>query len=178
MTAQKATFAGGCFWCMQPPYDKQKGVLSTVVGYTGGRTKNPTYDSICDGGTGHAEAVEITFDPAQISYKELLDIFWKNIDPTALNRQFYDEGDQYRTAIFYHDEEQRKEAEASKKALQESGRFEGPIVTEISPAAVFYPAEDYHQKYYQICAPRYKAYRQGSGRDAFIQAAWGDDPKK
>jgi peptide methionine sulfoxide reductase msrA/msrB len=174
MATEKATFAGGCFWCMQPPYDKQKGVLATSVGYTGGKTPNPTYEAVCDGNTGHAEAVEITFDPALISYKELLDIFWRNIDPTTVDRQFYDQGSQYRTAIFYHGEEQRKEAEASKKALDVSGRFKSPVVTEISPAGVFYPAEEYHQKYYQTCSLRYKSYRQGSGRDAFIQNAWGD----
>lgn len=168
-----ATFAGGCFWCMQPPYDKLKGVLKVTVGYTGGHTVNPTYEDVCSGTTGHAEAVEIAFDPSQLTYQQLLDVFWKNIDPTTKNQQFADQGDQYRTAIFYHDEEQKRLAEASKAALEKSGKFKRPIVTEIVPASTFYPAEDYHQQYYIKCPLRYKTYRYGSGRETFLERMWG-----
>ena len=144
---EKATFAGGCFWCMQPPFDRLKGVVSTKVGYTGGKKKNPTYEEVCSGRTGHAEAIEITYDPSQVSYEELLNVFWTNIDPTDPGGQFYDRGSQYRTAIFYHNEEQKKLAEFYKKKLDESKAFDNPIVTEISPAATFYKAENYHQNY-------------------------------
>ncbi len=169
----KATFAGGCFWCMQPPYEKVAGVVSVKVGYTGGHTKNPTYEDVCTGTTGHAEAVEITYDPSKATYDQLLDVFWKNIDPTTENSQFADHGTQYRTAIFYHDEEQKRLAEASKEKLGKSGKFKDPIVTEIVAASDFYPAEDYHQQYYIKCPLRYKTYKYGSGRESFIEKTWG-----
>ncbi|MEW6714337.1 MAG: peptide-methionine (S)-S-oxide reductase MsrA [Nitrospirota bacterium] len=170
----KATFAGGCFWCMQPPYDKLKGVISTKAGYTGGQKKNPTYEEVSSGTTGHAEAVEILYDPEQTRYEELLDIFWQSIDPTTLNKQFADNGTQYRTVIFYHNEEQKRLALASKDALEKSGKFSKPIVTEIVPASEFYPAEDYHQKYYEKNPVRYNLYKIGSGRDAFLKKLWGE----
>jgi peptide-methionine (S)-S-oxide reductase len=168
-----ATFAGGCFWCMEPPYDELDGVISTTVGYTGGHVKNPTYQSVSAGGTGHAEAIQIVYDPTQISYAKLLDVFWRNIDPVMPNGQFCDKGNQYRTAIFYHDEEQRQLAEASKDALVASGRFKQPIVTEISPAQVFYAAENYHQDYYKKNPLRYKFYRFSCGRDWRLKEIWG-----
>ncbi len=171
----KATFAGGCFWCMEHPFDALEGVLSTISGYTGGHKADPTYEEVLTGTTGHAEAVEVAYDPEKVSYAELLDVFWKNIDPTAENRQFADVGTQYRTAIFYHSEEQRREAEESKDRIESSGRFDGPIVTEISPASAFYPAEDYHQGYYRKNPIRYGLYRQGSGRDRFLSKVWGKD---
>jgi len=175
----KATFAGGCFWCMEPPYDKLDGVVSTTSGYIGGHTKNPTYEAVSAGGTGHAEAVEIAYDPAKISYAKLLDVFWRNIDPTVRNRQFCDVGDQYRSAIFYHDAEQKRLAEASKAALAQSKPFPQPIVTEIVPAGVFTPAEAYHQDYYLKNPLRYKFYRYRCGRDQRLEALWGQaaDPK-
>jgi len=171
---EKATFAGGCFWCMQPPYDKLKGVVSTKVGYTGGSKKNPTYEEVSSGTTGHAEAVEIMYDPTLTRYDELLDIFWHNIDPTTLNKQFADSGTQYRTAIFYHNEEQKRLALASKEALERSGNFARPLVTEIVPASEFYPAEDYHQKYYEKSPINYNLYKVGSGRETFIEKVWGE----
>jgi len=171
---EKATFAGGCFWCMQPPFDKLKGVVSTIVGYTGGQKVNPTYEQVSAGATGHAESIEVTYDPARVSYAELLDVFWRNIDPTARDRQFVDVGNQYRAAVFYHNEEQRTLALASKEKLEKSGKFGSKaIVTEIVPAATFYPAEDYHQKYYQKSGVRYKFYRFNSGRDQFLKKIWG-----
>jgi peptide methionine sulfoxide reductase msrA/msrB len=170
----KATFGGGCFWCMQYAFDKVKGVASTTVGYTGGSKKNPTYEEVSSGKTGHAEAIEIVFDSSQISYAELLDIFWKNINPTQLNKQFADDGTQYRTVIFYHNEEQRKQAAASKEKLARSGKFDKPIVTEIAPAAPFYKAEEYHQKYYEKNSAQYKAYHFGSGREQYQKKIWGD----
>ena len=170
-----ATFAGGCFWCMVKPFDERPGVLEVVSGYTGGHKPNPTYEEVCAGTTGHAEAVQIKFDPAVLSYDELLDLFWRQIDPTDAGGQFYDRGPSYRTAIFYHSEEQRQKAEASKLALERSGRFgDKPIVTEIVPAGPFYPAEPYHQHYYRKQPVRYMAYRQASGRDAFIRKHWGE----
>ena len=173
-----ATFAGGCFWCMQPPYDGLPGVIKTTVGYTGGTVPNPTYEQVCEGTTGHAEAVQIEFDPSKISYAQLLEVFWKNIDPTTLNQQFADHGTQYRTAIFYHDDEQQKLAEAAKRALEQSGKFgAAPLATEISPATVFYPAEAYHQQYYQQCPLKYKMYRLGSGRENYLKHTWGADPR-
>lgn len=180
---EKATFAGGCFWCTQPPFDKLKGVVSTTVGYTGGHKENPRYDEVSTGTTGHAEAMEIIFDPDKITYDKLLDIFWRNIDPTTPNRQFHDSGSQYRTAIFYHTEEQKRMAEASKERIGKSGRFDGPVVTEIVPAAVFYKAEEYHQKYYEKNALRYSLYKSGSGRDEYLKKIWGQEkdgiePKK
>lgn len=172
---EKATFAGGCFWCMQPFFDRLKGVKQTAVGYTGGETENPTYEEVSSGGTGHAEAIEIVYDPAEVSYDKLLDIFWRNIDPTASDHQFVDYGTQYRSAIFYHNDEQKRTAEESKKSLAASGRFDKPIVTEIVPASPFYLAEDYHQQYYKKSALRYKMYHDNSGRDEFLEKAWGKD---
>ncbi|MDA2920434.1 peptide-methionine (S)-S-oxide reductase MsrA [Desulfobacterota bacterium AH_259_B03_O07] len=171
---EKATFAGGCFWCMQPPFDKLDGVLLTTVGYTGGPEENPTYKQVSYGKTGHAEAIQILYDPSKISYAQLLDVFWRNIDPTTRNRQFSDVGSQYRTAIFHHSDEEKQLAKHSKEELQKSGRFDKEIVTEITPASTFYRAEEYHQKYYKKNPIRYKAYRIGSGRDRFIMKVWGD----
>ena len=173
MTLEKATFAGGCFWCMQPPFDELVGVISTTVGYTGGSEENPTYEQVSSGRTGHAEAIEILYDPLKITYSQLLDVFWRNIDPTTLNRQFSDDGTQYRTAIFYHDNGQKLLAESSKEQLQKSGRFDKEIVTEITPSSTFYKAEEYHQKYYIKNPIRYKLYRVGSGRDYFLKRIWG-----
>ncbi|GBD38749.1 MAG: hypothetical protein KatS3mg078_1914 [Deltaproteobacteria bacterium] len=171
--AKKATFAGGCFWCMQPVFDELKGVISTTVGYTGGHKENPTYEEVLSGTTGHYEAIEVVYDPLEISYSELLDVFWKNIDPTMPYGQFADIGPQYRTAIFYHDEEQKIIAENSKRELEKSGRFDKPIVTEILPASPFYRAEEYHQKYYQKSPVLYKSYKFLSGRDIFLKKIWG-----
>jgi len=170
---EKATFAGGCFWCMEPPFDKLEGVKSVVSGYTGGYKKNPTYEEVSSGSTGHAESVEITYDPAVIGYRKLLDVFWHNIDPTVKDRQFCDVGSQYRTAIYYHSAEQKRLAEVSKKVLEESKRFRGPIYTEITAAATFYPAEEYHQRYYQKNPVRYKLYRFNCGRDQRLRELWG-----
>jgi methionine-S-sulfoxide reductase len=169
-----ATFAGGCFWCMQPPFDKTKGVSSTVVGYTGGKERNPAYEDVSYGRTTHREAIEVKFDPAQVSYEQLLDIFWRNIDPTQANGQFADVGPQYRTAIFYHSEEQKRAAETSKEVLARSGKFSKPIVVEILPAAQFWPAEEYHQKYYLKNPYDYKRYSVGSGRYPFLERVWGE----
>ena len=169
-----ATFAGGCFWCMEPPYDKLDGVIATVSGYTGGSKVDPTYEEVSAGGTGHTEAVRITYDPAKVSYERLLEVFWHNVDPLDAGGQFCDRGDQYRTGIFVHDEEQRRLAEASKRALEASGRFDQPIVTEIVAAGPFYPAEDYHQDYYETNPIRYKFYRWNCGRDARLTQLWGD----
>jgi methionine-S-sulfoxide reductase len=170
---EKATFAGGCFWCMEPPFDKLDGVISTTSGYTGGTEKDPTYEQVSAGKTGHLEAIEVTYDPAKVSYAQLLDVFWKNVDPTQHNGQFVDIGSQYRTAIFYHNEEQRRQALESRNRLQESRKFGKPIVTEIRPALEFYSAEDYHQDYYIKNPIRYKYYRWGSGRDRFLEETWG-----
>jgi len=170
---RKATFAGGCFWCMQPPFDKLKGVISTTVGYIGGVRKNPTYKQVAYGLTKHTEAIEIIFDPKKITYAQLLQVFWRNIDPTAKNRQFVDVGTQYRSGIFYHSAAQKKLAVASKQALAKSKRFSRPIVTEITRATPFYQAETYHQKYYIKSPYSYYRYRRGSGRDQFIQKYWG-----
>ena len=170
---QIATFAGGCFWCMEPPFDKVDGVISTISGYTGGRTENPTYEEVSSGTTGHAESVQVTFDPTRVSYDKLLDVFWHNIDPLARDRQFCDVGEQYRSAIFYHDEDQKRLAEASKKELEKSGRFKEPIATQIVAATAFYPAEDYHQDYYKKNPVRYKFYRYNCGRDQRLEALWG-----
>jgi len=172
--SRKATFAGGCFWCMEPAFDSLKGVISVTSGYTGGEKLNPTYKEVSAGGTGHAEAVEIVYDPAAISYQKLLDTFWHNIDPIAVNRQFCDSGNQYRSAIFYHSDEQARLARASKIALEQSRRFSGPIATEITPAGRFYPAEEYHQKYYKKNPLRYKYYRSGCGRDKRLKELWGE----
>ncbi len=170
---KKATFAGGCFWCSEADFEKADGVVDAVSGYTGGSAEDATYEKVSSGRTGHLECVQVTYDPAKISYDRLLDVFWRHVDPTDPGGQFSDRGAQYRTAIFYHDEEQRRKAEASKKTLTESGRFKEPIATEILPLAAFYPAEGYHQDYYKKNSLRYSLYRQGSGRDPFIARAWG-----
>jgi peptide-methionine (S)-S-oxide reductase len=169
----KATFAGGCFWCMEPPYDKLPGVISTISGYMGGKTRNPTYEQISTGTTGHAEVVQVEYDPSKVTYQKLLEVFWHNVDPTQRDGQFCDHGSQYRTGIFYHSEEQRKLAEASKAALQKNKPFKGEIVTEITAAPEFYRAEEYHQDFYKKNPTRYKLYRTGCGRDARLQALWG-----
>ncbi len=174
----KATFAGGCFWCMEPPFEKLDGVKSVVSGYTGGPEENPSYQDVSSGKTGHVEAVEITYDPARVSYAELLDVFWRQVDPTDGGGQFVDRGPQYKAAIFTHGEEQKRLAEISRKQLAESGRFDKPIVTAILPAAPFYPAEEYHQDYYRKSTLRYKYYRFGSGRDRFLEKRWGKDLEK
>ena len=168
-----ATFAGGCFWCMESDFEKVSGVVEAVSGYTGGQKQNPTYEEVSAGGTGHAEAVQVTYDPAKITYKELLDVFWRHVDPTDAGGQFVDRGSQYRTAIFYHDEEQKRIAEDSREQMEKSGRFSAPIVTEIVPLTEFYPAEDYHQDYYRHNPLRYRFYRLGSGRDQFLKSTWG-----
>jgi peptide methionine sulfoxide reductase msrA/msrB len=169
---EQAAFAGGCFWCMVSPFEEMPGIISVVSGYTGGHKENPTYEEVCSDTTGHAEAVLITYDPDVFPYEKLLDIFWHQIDPTDAGGQFHDRGDSYRTGIFYYTEEQRKLAEASKQELAASGRFDKPIVTEIEPAGKFYAAEDYHQGYHKTNPFRYKMYRKGSGRDAFIAKNW------
>ncbi|MFF2480141.1 peptide-methionine (S)-S-oxide reductase MsrA [Paenibacillus sp. NPDC058071] len=171
-SVEQAMFAGGCFWCMVSPFEETPGILSVVSGYSGGHKENPTYEEVCSETTGHAEVVHITFDPAIYTYEKLLEVFWRQIDPTDAGGQFHDRGESYRSAIFYYSEEQRAAAEASKQALQESGRFDKPIVTAIEPAKPFYPAEDYHQGYHHTNPLRYKMYRKGSGRDAFIDSHW------
>jgi len=172
----KATFAGGCFWCMEPPFDKLNGVVSTTSGYTGGNKTDPTYEEVSSGATGHAESVEVLYDPAKISYERLLDVFWHNVDPTTRDREFCDTGHQYRTAIFYHDETQKRLAEESKAALERSKPFKDPIVTEIVAAGRFYPAEEYHQDYYKKNPVRYKFYRYNCGRDQRLEQLWGKAP--
>jgi peptide-methionine (S)-S-oxide reductase len=169
-----ATFAGGCFWCMEPPYDELDGVISTTSGYTGGHKQKPTYEEVSAGTTGHTEAVQVVYDPQRITYERLLKVFWRNIDPVTANAQFCDHGTQYRSGIFYHDAAQRRLAEESKRALDASGRFKAPIVTEIVAAGTFYPAEEYHQDYYQKNPIRYKFYRAGCGRDRRLAELWGD----
>ncbi|MFD2046697.1 peptide-methionine (S)-S-oxide reductase MsrA [Ornithinibacillus salinisoli] len=171
-TLKKAIFAGGCFWCMVKPFDKWDGVHRIVSGYTGGSLENPTYEDVKSGTTGHYEAVEITFDPSIISYQEILEVYWRQIDPTDAGGQFHDRGEQYRTAIFYQDAGQKQLAEASKTKLAESGKFAKPIVTEILPAVTFYPAEDYHQDFYKKNETEYKEDRAKSGRDEFIEDTW------
>jgi peptide-methionine (S)-S-oxide reductase len=166
----KATFAGGCFWCMQPPFEELEGVVSTTVGYTGGFKVNPTYEEVSAGGTGHAESIQVVFDPSKVSYEKLLDIFWKNIDPTVKDQQFCDHGHQYRTAIFYHDDAQKLLAETSKTKM--AARF-GTVYTEIMPASTFYPAEEYHQDYHKKNPIRYKFYRTTCGRDKRLKELWG-----
>jgi peptide-methionine (S)-S-oxide reductase len=166
-----ATFAGGCFWCMEPPFDELPGVVSTISGYMGGRTANPTYEQVSSGTTGHAEVMQVRYDARKVSYEKLLEVFWRNVDPLTANRQFCDAGSQYRSAIFYHTEEQRRLAQNSKDRLD--ARFEQPIVTEVLKAGSFYPAEDYHQDYYKKNPVRYKVYRWNCGRDARLQQVWG-----
>ena len=171
----KATFAGGCFWCMEPPFDALDGVVSTTSGYTGGHTANPTYEQVSAGKTGHAEAVEIVYDPRKVTYTRLLEVFWRNIDPLTANGQFCDMGSQYRAGIFVHDAAQRKLAETSKAAVAQ--RLQKPIVTEITAASQFWPAEEYHQDYYKKNPVRYKFYRTSCGRDRRLEAIWGPDLK-
>lgn len=168
----KATFAGGCFWCMVTPFEELPGIVSIVSGYTGGHKPNPTYEEVCSETTGHLEAVQITFNPDIFPYEKLLELFWQQIDPTDAGGQFYDRGSSYQTAIFYHSEEQREKAEASKQALERSGRFDKPIVTPILPASPFYEAEEYHQDYHKKNPGHYKRYRKGSGRDDFLEKHW------
>lgn len=169
-----ATFAGGCFWCMEGPFEALDGVQAVVSGYTDGQVQNPTYQQVSSGGTGHTEAVQVIYDPTRVGYEQLLEIFWRQIDPTDAGGQFADRGSQYRTGIYYHDANQQQLAEASKQELDASGRFDKPIVTDIKPATTFYPAEDYHQDYYKTHPTRYKMYKIGSGRDAYIKDAWRD----
>lgn len=171
-----ATFAGGCFWCMEGPFDELDGVLSTTSGYTGGETDNPTYEQVSAGGTGHTEAVQVVYDPQAISYRELLDVYWRNTDPTTPDAQFCDHGDQYRPAIFYANDEQRQVAEASKEDIERTKTFSASIVTEITPATAFYPAEEYHQDFYTKNPIRYKIYRWNCGRDARLKELWGSVP--
>ena len=166
-STETATFAGGCFWCMQEPFDTIDGVISTTVGYTGGSVENPTYEQVCGGKTGHVEAIQIVFDPKKVSYKRLLTAYWHNIDPTQKKGQFCDIGAQYEPIIFYYSQEQKKEAEASKAALQME-----PVVVEIRPASTFYPAESYHQKYYQTHQGQYERYHDARGRDDRLKALW------
>ena len=173
-----ATFAGGCFWCMEPPYDKLPGVSATISGYMGGRSANPTYEQVSSGTSGHTEVVQVVYDPKQVSYAKLLEVFWVNIDPTVKDRQFCDTGSQYRTTIFYHDEAQRAAAVASKAALEKSKPFKEPLVTPIEMAGAFYPAEDYHQDYYVKNPVRYNFYRNGCGRDARLKQLWGERATK
>lgn len=170
-----ATFAGGCFWCTESDFEKVDGVVEVVSGYTGGHKENPTYREVSAGTTGHIESVQVLYDPNTVSYEELLDVFWRHVDPTDPGGQFVDRGSQYVSAIFYHDEMQKNFAEASKTALEKSGRFDKPIVTKIIPLTRFYRAEDYHQDYYKTHPIRYKYYRFNSGRDQFLKMAWRDE---
>jgi peptide-methionine (S)-S-oxide reductase len=169
-----AIFAGGCFWCEETAFEGKPGVLSVTSGYIGGSVKNPTYEQVSSGGTGHAEAVEVVYDPAKVSYERLLEIFWHNVDPFQKDGQFCDHGSQYRSAIFYKDEAQRKAAEASKGKLEEQPRFAGKVLTEIVPTSTFYRAEEYHQDFYKKDPIRYNSYRLGCGRDARLKQIWGD----
>ncbi|HFF2675029.1 TPA: peptide-methionine (S)-S-oxide reductase MsrA [Listeria monocytogenes] len=169
---EKATFAGGCFWCMVKPFDTQPGIEKVVSGYTGGHTVNPTYKEVCSGTTGHTEAIQITFDPAVFPYEKLVEVYWQQTDPTDAAGQFVDRGDSYRPVIFYHNEEQKEIAEKSKAALDASGRFKKPIVTEIAKAETFYPAEEYHQDFYKKEKAHYDPNQVASGRAAFIDANW------
>lgn len=174
MNQYKATFAGGCFWCMQPPFDKLEGVIKTTVGYTAGHTQNPKYEQVSAGGTGHSEAIEIVYDPSKVSYEELLKVFWVNIDPTTKDRQFCDVGNQYRSEIYYHDETQRDLAIKSKEDILKSDKIK-KVETPISEASVFYPAEEHHQDYYKKNPVRYKFYRYNCGRDKRLNYLWGKD---
>jgi peptide-methionine (S)-S-oxide reductase len=169
----RATFAGGCFWCMEGPFDKLDGVKSTTSGYTGGQVPKPSYEAVSAGGTGHAESVQVVYDPAKVSYEKLLYVYWRNVDPFDARGQFCDHGNQYRPAIFYHDEEQKRLAEASRDELQ--ARFKDPIQVQIVPASTFYPAEEYHQDYYVRNPARYNFYRFGCGRDARLKQVWGKE---
>ena len=171
-------FAGGCFWCMQPPFDKARGVVKTVVGYSGGSADDANYEKVSAHRTKHREVIEVTYDPAQISYDQLLDIFWRQINPTQADGQFHDIGLSYQAAVYYRDEEEKKMAEASKEKLGKSGKFSKPIVTEILPIQPFYPAEEYHQKYYLKNVAGYHTYHVGSGRASFLEKVWGAEGKK
>jgi peptide-methionine (S)-S-oxide reductase len=170
---EKASFAGGCFWCMEEAFEKVPGVVSVISGYTGGRAPNPTYEEVSSGGTGHAESVDVVYDPTRVTYEDLLRVFWHNVDPTTPNRQFCDVGEQYRSAIFYRNEEQRRLAEASKQEVERTKTFQQPILTEIVPASEFYPAEDYHQDYYKKNPVRYKFYKYNCGRAQRLEQLWG-----
>ena len=172
---QKATFAGGCFWCMEPPFENLDGVFEVVSGYSGGPEENPTYQEVSAGMTGHREVIQVVYDPSRVGYEELLDVFWRQIDPTDSEGQFADRGNQYETAIYYHDDEQKIQAEKSRDELAQSGRFDRPIVTEILAAGAFYPAEDYHQDYYKKNSTHYKRYRKGSGREGYLEKTWGKE---
>lgn len=174
MSKELATFAGGCFWCMVKPFDQMDGIDEVISGYTGGHVENPTYEQVCSETTGHLEAVQITFDPSIFPYEKIVELYWTLIDPTDPGGQFYDRGESYTTAIFYHSEEQKQIAEQSKKRLEESGKFNKPIAVKILPAKPFYPAEDYHQHYYKKNPLHYERYQIGSGRAAFIQQHWGN----
>jgi peptide-methionine (S)-S-oxide reductase len=174
----RATFAGGCFWCMEPPYDKLDGVISTTSGYAGGDVPNPTYQQVISGRTGHLEVMQVLYDPSRISYEELLEVFWPNIDPTDGGGQFCDRGEQYTTAVFYHNEEQRRLAEASLEEVKASTDFAMPIVTDIRPLETFYPAEEYHQDYYIKSSLQYRFYRTACGRDARLDQLWGSGTEK
>ncbi|HMS86178.1 MAG TPA: peptide-methionine (S)-S-oxide reductase MsrA [Nitrospira sp.] len=169
----KAYFAGGCFWCMEEAFEKVEGVVSVVSGYMGGTVANPTYEEVSAGRTGHAESVEVTYDPTRVSYPKLLDAFWHNVDPLTPNAQFCDHGTQYRSAVFYSTEEEKRQAEESKSGIEQTKKFPASIVTQLTPAATFYPAEDYHQDYYKKNPLRYKYYKYGCGRAARLQALWG-----
>lgn len=180
MTQQKgplatATFAGGCFWCMQPPFDNLDGVIATAPGYTGGHKENPTYEEVCSGTTGHTEALQVIYDPQTVSYTQLLEVFWRNINPADPDGQFVDRGSQYRPAIFYHNQEQQRLAEKSRSDLAATGRFNSPLRIDILALETFYPAEDYHHDYYRKSPAQYKAYRYHSGRDQFLKKFWGDE---
>jgi len=175
MNLRKATFAGGCFWCTEADFEKLPGVVKVISGYTGGNKENPTYEEVSSGRTGHVEAVQVYYDPRKMTYEELLDYFWKHIDPTDAGGQFVDRGSQYRSAIFYHDEEQKRLAEKSKETLSKSGKFNKPIATEIIKFTKFYKAEDYHQDYYKTHSLKYKFYRYESGRDQFLGKVWGKE---
>ncbi|MFO7460926.1 MAG: peptide-methionine (R)-S-oxide reductase MsrB [Desulfatiglandales bacterium] len=174
---QMATLAGGCFWCVEADFEKVEGVVKVVSGYSGGNEESPTYEQVSSGRTGHVEAVQVHYDPSKLTYREILDVFWRHVDPTDPGGQFVDRGSQYRTMIFYHDDEQRRVAEESKRDLDKSGRFKQPIATEVVKFSSFYPAEEYHQDYYKTNPLRYKVYRLGSGRDRFMKEAWGDEKK-
>ena len=172
-TAMLATFGGGCFWCMEPPFEKLEGVYAVTSGYSGGEEINPSYNDVAGGRTGHTEVVQVAFDPKRVSYDKLLDVFWRSMDPTDSGGQFADRGSQYRPAIFTHDAQQRERATKSRAALAKSGVFSGPIAVEITPFRAFYPAEEYHQDYYKKNPRRYESYRRGSGRAAFLERIWG-----
>ena len=172
---REATFAGGCFWCMEPPFEKLPGVSKVISGYTGGKKENPSYKEVATGSTNHAEAIEIHYDPSKISYNDLLEVFWRNVDPTDINGQFIDRGKQYRPVIFHHNKDQKKLAEKSRDRLEKSKRFKNKIVTSIVSSTIFYAAEEYHQDFYKKSKVRYKVYRVGSGRDEFLKKYWGDN---